>query len=44
VIGDAVQLNLQVEATRTREALEPAAATPADPASPSTPAQEPATP
>ncbi|WJI14816.1 YceI family protein [Pseudoxanthomonas winnipegensis] len=44
VIGDAVQLNLQVEATRTREALEPAAATPADAASPSTPAQEPATP
>ncbi|WP_379654920.1 YceI family protein [Pseudoxanthomonas sp. UC19_8] len=44
VIGDAVQLNLQVEATRTREALEPAAATPADPTSPSTPAQEPATP
>ncbi|WP_440977318.1 YceI family protein [Pseudoxanthomonas winnipegensis] len=44
VIGDAVQLNLQVEATRTREALEPAAATPADATSPSTPAQEPATP
>lgn len=44
VIGDAVQLNLQVEATRTREALEPAAATPADATSPSPPAQEPATP
>ncbi|TBV72717.1 YceI family protein [Pseudoxanthomonas winnipegensis] len=44
VIGDAVQLNLQVEATRTREALEPAATTPADATSPSPPALEPATP
>lgn len=48
VIGDAVQLNLQVEATRTREELAPAdapaATTPANATPTPTPAQEPATP
>lgn len=49
VIGDAVQLNLQVEATRTREELAPAAAAPAAAETPPgeatpTPPQEPTTP